>query len=399
MPINAFDYIDRMFLTIIVIVGITALLYRVMGRFNKPMVLGGVLAGLIITSLHLPKEYFDLDSCSGLGDMGIIFFMMLLGSRFDFAIINERKANILISLFSIIFPFAGGAWFAKNLYYLNASAVVHIKFPQFALLIGLTMSIAAFALVSLFLSHAHLLHKKISHLALLAASIDEVFYWLIFAFVLLYFQTNNILKVSKSVIFSCYMLGIIFIFPSLVKHIVSRIRNTRTMLGFLIIGCFISAVLADAVNLHQIFGGFVFGLMLPRNNRHIIQLRSRIEDFITVLLLPIFFAKIGAVADISIITNTNILWLAIIVTLISFVGKFSGVFISGKILGYKHHETAFLASVLNIRGVVEVVMMKVVWEVGIISLQIFTILILMALTSTWIATTSALYFKKFLVNE
>ncbi len=98
MPINVFDGVDKSFLTLAVIIALTGILYRVMGKYNRPMVMGGLVAGFILTNLHLPTTYIDIDSCSEIGSVGIVLFMMGLGASFDLEIINERRANMLVSL-------------------------------------------------------------------------------------------------------------------------------------------------------------------------------------------------------------------------------------------------------------------------------------------------------------
>ena len=392
--LNVFDNVDKAFLTLLIIIGLTSILYRFMGRFNKPIVLGGLIAGAIIANLHLPKQYFDLDSCSVIGDIGIILFMMLMGTYFDFSIIREKKSTLFISILSVLTPFICGFLCAPWIYPLNADATLHLSLLQFSLLLGISISIAAFSLTSLFLSHSHMIQKRISHIALLCASMDDVLFWLIFGSLLLYFQTNAIVKINESLIFSIYIASLIFIFPPLVRKIANRIQSERSMLAFLILGCFASAICADAVDLHQIFGAFAFGLMLPNENPLILTLRSRLEVFISVLMLPVFFAKLGAVVDISMITNKHILWLGLILSVIAFCAKFIGVYFGARLLKYPTYEAAFLSSVLNIRGIVEVVVMKIAWEVGLISFQIFTILIIVAIFTGWFATTVALHFKK-----
>ena len=394
--INIFDNVDKMFVTTVLVVSITSLLYRLMGRFDKPMVLGGLLAGVIIANLHLPQAYFDLDSCAHLGDVGLVLFMMLLGAQFDYKIVLEKKSNTLISLGSIILPFCCGLFIAKYLYFYNKGSDTAVPFFQFSIIIGLSISISAFSLISMFLSHTNLVHKKISQITLLAAATDDIFFWVIFGAIIIHFQTNNIIMINESIIFVTYIILLIFVFPRLVRYIANRINSAQQMLGFIVCGCFLSAILADSVDLHQVFGGFIFGLMLPRDNPHVLLIRNRLEDFVNVILLPIFFAKIGAMANINIITNQKIILIGLILALIAFSTKFIGAYVSSRLLHISKYESAFLASLLNIRGVVEIVMIKVAWEIGLINLNILTIFIIVAMVTTWVATWLAICFKRFL---
>lgn len=383
---NVFDSVDQMFLTVIIVVVVTALFYRLMGRYNKPMVFGGLIAGWLLANLHLPKAYFDLDSCSNLGDIGIILFIMLQGTRFEYATILKRKTNLIIPFFSVATTFCGGIVLAHYIYPLNKQAAVSLTLSEFSFLIGLACSIAAFSLVSLFIAHTNLLSRRIAHVALLSAASDDVIFWLLFAGILLYFQTNLIIRVDEILLMILYLLTLIFVFPRLIHMIVAKITSTRAMLGFMIGGCFVSAILADAVNLHQIFGSFIFGLLLPRDNPHIAEIRVRMEDLVNVVLLPIFFAQIGSIANIAIIKEFNMVLIGILFSLIIFMTKAGGVYFSSRFLNYKPQEAVFLAGVLNFRGIVEVVTLKVAWGIGLITIQVMTVLIIMCLITNLIAT-------------
>jgi Kef-type K+ transport system membrane component KefB len=296
----------------------------------------------------------------------------------------------------VVLPLLSGMWFSSFIFPLNHGAGAQVSASQFALLIGLSMSIAAFTLVSLFLSHANILNQKIGHVGLLAAGMDDVFFWIVFGGMLVFYQNNEMIKINESILFAVYLFCLIFVFPRIVREIVKRIKSAATMMGFLVVGCFLSAIIADAVDLHQICGAFAFGLMLPRDNPLILQVRSDLDNFVTIFLLPVFFAKIGAMANIALFTNSSVIVFGVLATIIAFATKFLGVYTSSRLIGYHKYESAFLASLLNMRGVVEVVMMKVAWEVGLITIETFTVLIIMALATTWLATALALYFKEYI---
>lgn len=394
VSLNVFDDVDRMFLTVVVVIAITALFYRLVGRYNKPMVLGGLIAGVILTNLHLPKEYFDLDSCSALGNIGIVLFMMFQGTRFDYTTVLKRRANLLISLSGIILPFICGMFLARYIYPLNAKATLALTPNQFGVLIGLSMSITAFSLVTLFIDHSHLLDKRISFVAILAGATNDVVFWLILGGLLLYFQANNIVRINQSLLLVGYLISVVWIFPKIIRYCIARINSNKAMLGFLIGGCFISAILADAVNLHQIFGGFVFGLLLPHDNHYISKIRESMDDLINVFLLPIFFAMIGAIANIAVIHDLNIIWIGLGLSVVSFSAKYLATYFSSRVLDYTSSESSFLAAILNIRGVIEIVTLKVAWELGLVSQEVMTIVIIIALVTNWLATTAAFYFQK-----
>jgi Kef-type K+ transport system membrane component KefB len=138
-------------------------------------------------------------------------------------------------------------------------------------------------------------------------------------------------------------------------------------------------------------------MLLPRKNDILDKIAPKIETFVLVVLLPIFFAQVGGLARFGVIHNYNTILIAIILTVVALLTKFTGVFIGAKIAKYDNAEAAFLGTLLNLRGVFEVVVIKVVWELGLISRTIFVILVVMAIASTWVSTSAALWFRNRLI--
>lgn len=136
--------------------------------------------------------------------------------------------------------------------------------------------------------------------------------------------------------------------------------------------------------------------MLPRDNATITQIRINLEEFITVFFLPIFFAEVGILANTDLLADIHLLPLSLFVSVVAFASKFLSVFIPNSYI-YKNSygESAFLASLLNIRGVTEIIMMKIFYEIGFISTPIFTIFVVSAILTTWCATSLVFYFRKY----
>jgi Kef-type K+ transport system membrane component KefB len=236
-------------------------------------------------------------------------------------------------------------------------------------------------------------------LAVLCGSVDEVVFWLLLGSVLILSQRSEILgnyALGGAILYAVFM---ILMAPRLITYICSKISSTRNMLGFMLIGCFLSSVLADIVNLHEIFGAFLFGLLLPANNQYLQKAREQISEFITLMLLPIYFVKSGMLTSFHIIFNEKIIILGIIVTLIAIIGKFSGAFLTGRILGYSKSESMLLGSLLNMRGIIEVVILNIGLELNIISQSIYSILIIMTLISNFFATALSLHINKKMLKQ
>lgn len=399
MIANYFDSIDRLFLTITIIIAVTYIVYAVGMKFKRPLVLSGLIAGIIINHLHLPHRYFDISTCGGLGDIGIVLFMMLLGSQFHFKNLFQHKKDVTISLISISIPLLVGFFFAPLLVKYDATTHVNAStMTTFSIFIGIAVSMTAFPLLSLFISHTNLINSKIGNLAVLCGSVDEVVFWLLLGAVLILSQKSEVLghyAINGAI---AYAVFIIFAAPRIIKFFCSKISSNRNMLGFMLIGCFLSAILADIVNLHEIFGAFLFGLLLPMDNHHVQKAREQINEFIVLMLLPIYFVKSGMLTNFHIMFNEKIIILSILITLIAIVGKFTGAFVTGRMLGYTKAESILLGSLLNMRGIIEVVILNIGLELDIISKSIYSMLIIMTIISNFLATTISLQINKKIVK-
>ncbi len=405
--INEFDSIDKLFFTLVVILVTTNITYNIMTKFGRPIVLGGIIAGIIIQRLNLPTKYFDIHAIAGLGQMGIVMFMMLVGNQLNYKNILIRKRYLPITLINMLVPFVLGFLFARllvhhNLSWLNGQyqnfynndVTNHHLDLMFEIFIGLAVSMTAFPVLSMFLKHTHLINTNIGSLALLCGFVDEVFLWVLLGVVLIFSQQDATIYSLAPIGFIAYLVFIISIAPRIFAYIVPRIKKESTMLSFLIIGCFVSAALADFVNLHQIFGGFLFGLILPHNNEMIAKLRKSLFLLINTILLPIYFVETGVAANIVISFNYTTILMIVIFSLIALLGKFGGSFITGKFMGMSNDESTMLGSLLNMRGIIEVVLLNIGLNIGIINDKIYTILLIMAMICTLFASSLSVYLRK-----
>jgi Kef-type K+ transport system membrane component KefB len=384
-------------------------------KFDRPIVLGGIMAGVIIHHFNIPAKYFDVSTCSGLGQMGIVMFMMIVGNQLDYKKLFIHKTQMPLTILNMLIPFVLGFVFAgfllHNQSWINGphqSFIADYSGPStntanatdphlnlmFQIFIGLTISMTAFPILSMFLRHTNLADTRIGNIALICGFVDEILFWIILGVILIASQKNDIITSFAPIDFIAYLIFIIIIAPRLLAYIVSKIKQKSTMLGFLIIGCFASAALADSVNLHQVFGGFLFGLILPRNNEMINSLRKNLFLIINTVLLPIYFVETGIAANIHISLNYITLLLIITLTFIALLGKFSGAFITGKLMGASNTESVLLGSLLNMRGIIEIVLLNVGLDIGIINDKIYTILLIMTMLCTFFATSVSLHLRK-----
>lgn len=417
MLMNGFDSVDKLFFTLTVVVLTTNVIYLFMNKLNRPIVLGGVFAGVLIHHMNISPMFFDINTCAGLGQMGIVLFMMLVGNQLSYRNLFQRKIYMSVTLLNMLIPFILGfivagylvkyqmtGYYDPNVsmtpdYYAikttqianHVNAHVELMFKVF---VGLAVSMTAFPILSMFLTHTNLTNTVVGRIALLCGFVAEIVFWVVLGIILVTTQKNMTFTWFKPFDIVFYIIFITLVAPRLISYIVSKIKTERTMLGFMVVGCFAFAALADTVDLHQVFGGFIFGLLLPRGNPLIDAIRIRLSDLVNVTLLPIYFVQTGIVANIHFAVDPLTLYLAGVFTLIALVGKFSGGFITGKILGLSNSDSSMLGSLLNMRGIIEIVLLNVGLDIGLISEKMYTILIIMTLICTFIATTFSLKFGK-----
>lgn len=420
MSINQFDAIDTLFLTLSIALLTTNLIYRLMAKFNRPIVLGGILSGIVINYLHIPKGYFNIDTCAGLGQLGIVLFMMLVGNQLNYKNLFKRKLHTPLLILNMLIPFVLGfictGYLLKHDYspytqitgiYSSPNTVFYSHDGNFSnipfelilqIFIGLAVSMTAFPIVSIFLSNANLTNSIVGRIAILCSFVDEIIFWIILGIVLLSVQKDTIITSFKPVDIVFYLIFIIYIAPKLSNLIIRQIKNETAMMAYLIIGCCISSALSDAVNLHPIFGGFLFGLILPKNNPTIESVRKHLTSMVSITLLPIYFVQTGIVANIHISLDFTTMFLVIIFTLIAFLGKSGGAFITGRILGLNNTNSILLGSLLNMRGIIEVVLLNIGLDAKIINEKMYTVLVGMTILCTFIGTLISLRLTKLSKN-
>lgn len=393
--INYFDLTDKIFFTMAVVILFTCIIYKFALKLGKPMVVGGIISGLIISHIPLPVRYFDIESCTVIGNFGIVLFIMFVGTEFNFKRLLIDKTNMVIPAILILIPFALGVITYPILFrfgLIDGYASSHRWLV--AIFIGIAVSMSTFSILIMFVNNTRLKYTKIGKLAVFCATFAEGAFWVLFAIILAYFQKNSQIRVAPVFYLIGYVSFVIFIMPCLIKKLVSHISTSLVMLCFIVGGCLLSAVVADLVNLHPIFGGFIFGALLPRENHIIKKLREHLLEFIVVILLPVYFVKTGIEASTNLSFDGITLVISLIFIAVSFLGKYGGALIVGKIWNLSHKEIMVLGSLLSIRGTMEIAILNVGHEVGLLGSKSYSALVIMSLFTTWVATSISLAIGK-----
>ncbi len=379
-------------IVILLVVQLCGILCRWIGQ---QWVIGEILAGLALgPSLlgifwpHAQAIIFPTSSLSTLqtlGDIGLILYMFSLGARLDTHMMLSQSRKAIITSFSGIFlPLSMGFLLAYFLY----PGFAGNKTAQipFMLMVGTAMAITAFPVLARLLTEKQLVNTKIGTLALACAAVDDVAAWCLLALIVAVVHASALstvmLTLAELALFVIVMFAVV---RPLLLWADRRIRSPQLLVLLTMILLLGSAYFTNSIGIHPIFGAFVMGVILPRRTTFVSYIRS-IDQVNTVLFLPLFFVYSGLRTHIGLI-NTPALWLlCLLVLALACFGKIAGGTLSVRWLGESWRDALGLGVLMNTRGLVELIVLNIGLDLGVLSSQLFAMLVIMALVTTMMAS-------------
>ncbi|MFC7985747.1 cation:proton antiporter [Streptomyces sp. NPDC057336] len=368
-----------LFLDLVIILAAAHVLGAAAVRLGQPRVIGEIAAGLLLgpTVLgHLAGDaVFPTESIPGLkilAAVGLTLFMFVVGMELDHRVMRGRARVVTgLAVGSTLLPLALGCAFAFHI----APAYAHGDTLPFVLFVGVAVSATAFPVLARILADRGMQRTLIGGIALsAAAAIDIVAYTLLSVAVALDTASGN--EAWRLLLVPVYV-GVLF---TAVRPLLRRALNTAEPLPWLFVGLFASAFAAEWLQIHYIFGAFAFGVVMPRDKTLLHRLRQRLEPAV-LLLLPVFFAVTGLTVDLTALRLDEIGVLGVIMA-ISVVGKVAGGYGSARLFGIPHRDSATLGALVNTRGLTELVILSVGLEQGLIGVDLYAMLLVMALVTT-----------------
>jgi Kef-type K+ transport system membrane component KefB/nucleotide-binding universal stress UspA family protein len=381
------------------IVLIVARLFGILAvRIGQPRVIGEVIAGLALgpsllgaLSPNLQALLFPTDVLPAIGfaaNLGLIFYMFLVGLEIDQDQLKGRVAPAaLISNASVAVPMLLGIAVALPLYKLVGP---NKKFVAFALFMGVAMSITAFPVLARILAERRMLKRPVGALAVACAAIDDVTAWFLIALATTIAVSGTFGDVARTIGEAiAYTLVMVLV----VRRILARMGTAFDEVGrippgwfaAIIIGVLISAWVTETINIAFIFGGFVMGMVMPRHARLTEEVTRRIEDFVVALLLPLFFVYTGLKTNITLLDRPALWLITLLLIVIAIVGKLAGAAIAARVSGYDWRESTVIGTLMNTRGLTELIVLNLALAAGAISNVLFAALVIMAVVTTMMA--------------
>jgi Kef-type K+ transport system membrane component KefB len=383
-------------LQIITIVAFARIFGFLCKKIGQPSVIGEIIAGIFlgpsilgaaapgISGFLFPSE--SLNTLQFFSQLGLILFMFIVGMDVDLKVLGKKAPEaFVVSHASIIIPFTLGIGLA---YYIFTSfAPQGVPFLSFALFIGISMSITAFPVLARILQERGLMKTRVGALAITCAAVDDISAWCLLAALIAIVKAgsfvSSIYTILLSVIYVFVMLKIIRPFLSRMGDIfTSREGISKPVVAIFLITLLLSSYITEIIGIHALFGAFIAGLIMPPNISFRSILIDKIEDVALILLLPIFFVISGLRTEIGLL-NSPFLWkITGWVILIAVAGKFAGSALSLRFVGQKWRESLIIGALMNTRGLMQLVVLSIGYDLGVLSPEIYTIMIIMALITT-----------------
>lgn len=368
-------------------------------KIGQPAVIGEMLAGILLGPSLLgllspaTEAFFfpptSLDTLKLLSQIGVILFMFGVGIELNLQSLRQRAHTaVLVSHASILVPFFLGTAFSLLLY--RSLEASHIPFVAFALFMGIAMSVTAFPVLARIIEERGLTTSYLGTTAIACAAVDDVTAWCILAAVIAAVKAQGAGGAVLTILLTLSFIGVmLFLIKPRAGRILKIQAGNQTPSKTLMVGVlafvFASALFTEVIGIHALFGAFLAGVIMPRDANLRTLLKDQLEAVSSVFLLPLFFAFTGLRTQIGLLDDWQS-WLtcAGIIT-VAIAGKLGGSMLAARWTGMSWHDAAAIGALMNTRGLMELIVLNIGYDLGILSPRIFAMMVLMALATTFMA--------------
>ena len=366
-------------------------------KIGQPTVIGEIVAGIVLGPSilgHLSPEVsgflFPIESLANitiLSQFGLILFMFAIGMELDITEVRKKlKETILISHTSTIVPFFCGMLTAYYVY--DTYADKSTPFLSFALFVGIAMSITAFPVLARIIQEKGLTRTHLGTISLASAANGDITAWCLLAVVIAIAQAGSMLSAIYNILFSVIYIAFMFFavrpFLKMVGHIYhNKEVIDKGLVAFMFLLLIISAYLTEMLGLHALFGAFIAGVVMPSNVKFRKIMTEKVEDVSLALFLPLFFVSTGLRTEIGLLNSPELWWMCGVFILVAIIGKFGGAMFSARFVGESWKDSLYIGALMNTRGLMELVVLTIGYEMKRLPPSIFVMLVLMTLVTTF----------------
>ncbi len=397
MVSNAESPLPRLILQLIVIILAARLLGSLAARLKQPPVIGEIAAGVLLgpsllgwiapdaSAFLFPAP--SLPTLQLLSQIGVLLFMFVVGVELEASHLRGKAHTaVAVSHFSIVIPFILGVCLSLGMY--GSHAPAGVPFHSFALFLGIAMSITAFPVLARMLEERRLTATPLGTTAITCAAVDDVTAWSLLAFVVAVTTSGGALAKLLA------MMGLSLLFVLLmivaVRPLLQRVLDPQTKgdtlskerIAIVLAVLLSSALATEIIGIHALFGAFVAGAVMPTGGAFRRVLRERLESISSVFLLPLFFAYTGLRTQIGLLNDLSSWLLCLTIIVVATTGKLGGTVLAARWTGLGWRDAVALGALMNTRGLMELIALNVGYDLGILSPQVFAMMVLMALVTT-----------------
>jgi len=386
-------------------ISVILILSRLVGwglrTLHQPQVMGEIVAGILLgpslfgwLAPDVSVALFPADSLGPLnmlGQIGVILFIFLVGLKLDLANVWVRgRAVLVIASTSMAVPLILGAGLAMYLY--PSLSDTGVTPTVFTLFIGVAMGVTALPVLARILEESRLSETPIGTVALVTAALKDVMAWCLLAGVMALHTHTAVLGalVLTLVATSLFVFVMLSLVPRAFHFLEVRYRHSRrftdALLALILLTLAGSAWMTEWFGVHALFGAFLAGVALSKGSDLVSEVSAKLEGVTTVILLPIFFASTGLRANFGLIYGTD-LWIYFgLILLVAVVGMWGGTTLAARCAGMSWAESTTIGILMNTRGLMEIVILTIGRDMGVISSTMFAMMLLMTLATTCMTT-------------
>jgi Kef-type K+ transport system membrane component KefB len=403
-PPTATTQVENILLIVLVQLCVIILAARASGMafrhfLGQPQVCGEIAAGLILGPSVFGRFFPEISQrifepsvgpiFSIMSQVGLVLLMFLIGMEFEFEHLKEhRKAALSVSLAGILLPFSLGLWLG---HYMHGRLGLSGNWLFFSLFMATAMSITAIPILGRIMIELRLNRSVLGSVTITAAAIDDAVGWVLLALV------TAIAKSAFDPWAFGRMIGTILVFgaamvwvvrPLVIRWIGAMLKRgngqlSLNSLAMILVLIFLCAIATNLIGIFSIFGAFLFGAILFDQREFVMAARNRLNDFVTVFFLPIFFTYTGLRTDIGSMTGGELWILCGLVLGAAILGKLGGCTLAARWNGMSWRDASMIGVMMNTRALMELIVINVGYELGIIPRTVFFMLVLMAIVTTY----------------
>lgn len=397
MVLNFEDPLAILLAQIITIIIVARFFGWIFRKIGQPSVIGEIIAGIFLgpslLGMYFPEFSLALFPIQSLGNLqflsqiGLILFMFVIGMELDLKVLkNKANEAVVISHASIVIPFALGIGLAFFVY--KSFAPEGIPFLSFSLFMGIAMSITAFPVLARIVQERGIHKTRLGAIVITCAAADDITAWCLLAVVIAIVKAGTfesaLYVIALAFLYVIVMLFIVKPFLKRVGDLYAKSENlSKPVVAIFFLTLILSSYATNIIGIHALFGAFMTGVIMPDISKFRTIFIEKVEDVSVILLLPLFFVFTGLRTEIGLINDPFMWKVTGFIILVAVVGKFLGSALAAKFVGQSWRDSLTIGALMNTRGLMELVVLNIGLDLKVITPEVFTMMVIMALVTTF----------------